>query len=92
VILVLIQPEQKLIAFLLADSGLQQLKPLPEDSQFIHWLGNDTILLRKAKSLAELDIAAGTILPIFEPTGWTVNTVTPGTNIQACEKPDSDLL
>ena len=82
VVLVLMQPEQKRVGFLLADSGLQQTKPLPEGSQFIRWLSNDTILLRKATVLVKLDIAANTNLPVFEPPGWTVNTIIPGTAIQ----------
>lgn len=82
VVLVLARPEQKEVGFLLADSGLQQAQALPERSQFVRWLSDHTILLKKSTGLAKFDIAAGTMLPVFEPQGWTVNTVVPGTAIQ----------
>lgn len=82
VVLVLAQPEQKQVGFLLADSGLQQTQTLPERTQFIRWLSDRTMLLKTSTGLTKFDIGAGTTLPVFEPQGWTVNTVIPGTAIQ----------
>jgi hypothetical protein len=81
-VVVIIQPEQKRLAFLLLETGLQQARSLPEGSQFLRWLSDDTILLKKAAGLARFEIASGTLLPVFEPPGWKVSTIIPGTAIQ----------
>jgi len=81
-VLVILQPEQKRLAFLLSDTGLQQARLLPDGSQFLRWLSDDTILLKQAAGLARFEIASGTSLPVFEPPGWKVSTVIPGTAIQ----------
>ncbi|HEV2447437.1 MAG TPA: TIGR03790 family protein [Candidatus Sulfopaludibacter sp.] len=81
-VLTLLQPEQKRLGFLLVDLAMQRQQSLPEGSQFIRWMANDTILLRSSAGTAKYDIAARTTLPVFAPPGWTVNTVIPGTAIQ----------
>lgn len=82
VVLTLMQPAQKRVGFLLGDSGMAEMRPLPEDSQFVRWLSDGTILLRKAAGLVRFDIVSSTALPVFDPPGWKVNTIIPGTTIQ----------
>ena len=82
VVLTLAHLEQKRVGFWLADSELQQMRALPDGTQFLRWLGNDTILLKNNSGLARFDITAGTVLPVFDPPGWTVNTIIAGTAIQ----------
>lgn len=88
VVLALVQPEQKQVSYLLAGSALQQPQPLAERSQFIRWLSDHTILLRNTTGLAQFDIGSGISLPVFEPPGWTVNTIVPGTAIQLLRAAD----
>jgi hypothetical protein len=80
VVITLVQPEQKRIGYWLSGRSIPA-KPLPDGYQFIRWLDNDTVLVKK-NALAKFDIAAGTLLPIAEAAGWTVNTVIPGTAVQ----------
>jgi len=78
----LVQPEQKRMAFVRTDSKLQLSHSLPEASQFIRWLSDDTILLKKPTGMVQFEIGKDTALPLFEPPGWKVNTIVPGTSLQ----------
>jgi uncharacterized protein (TIGR03790 family) len=82
VALALVQPQEKRVGFMLADSKLQQSQSLPEGSQFIRWLSDDTMLLKTNNGLTQFQIGTRTALPVFQPAGWTVNTIGPGSALQ----------
>ena len=82
VVLALVQPQEKRVGFMLADSKLQQPQALPDGSQFIRWLSDDTILLKTNTGLTQFQIGTKTALPVFQPAGWTVNTIVPGSSLQ----------
>ena len=82
VVLALVEPQEKRVGFMLADSRLQQPQPLPEGGQFIRWLSDDTMLLKTNTGLTQFQIGTRTALPVFQPPGWTVNTIVPGSSLQ----------
>ena len=81
-VLTLLAPEKKQTAFAIANFRLGNLQSLPPETQFLRWLNDKTLLLKAPTGVVEYDITAGTSLPVFEPPGWTVNTIIPGTTIQ----------
>jgi hypothetical protein len=81
VILTLIQPQQKQIACVLAETGSLSAANLPPQTQFLRWLTNGDLLLRNYAGLIEYSIQAHTSLPVASPEGWSPNSVILGTDI-----------
>src|SRR5262249_18638812 len=80
--LALVNVAQKRAAVAIIDSKTQKLLNLPSETQFVRWLSAETILLKGASGLIQYNAVLGTSLPVFQPEGWTVNTIIPETSIQ----------
>jgi len=82
VVMTMLNLERKQAAFAIADVTQLKLQYTPPGTQFLRWLTNGTLLLKTQAGLAVYDISLATSLPVYEPDGWTVNTIIPGTAIQ----------
>jgi uncharacterized protein (TIGR03790 family) len=82
IVLALLNPEKKQIAFAITDLKLQTIQNLPAGNQFLRWLDDKTLLLKNPTALIKYDLTTATSLSVFEPPGWTVNSIIPGTTIQ----------
>jgi hypothetical protein len=80
--LTMLNPQTKQSQFtILATKSLEPRSP-PAETQFIRWLGKDTVLLKGHAGLIEYDTRMRTSLPLFQPEGWNLNNVIPETGIQ----------
>jgi uncharacterized protein (TIGR03790 family) len=77
-----LNPQKKQAAFEIVDTALLKSRSTPPGTQFMRWLNKDTVLLKGPTGLLVYDIGAATSLPVFEPEGWTLNTIIPETAIQ----------
>jgi uncharacterized protein (TIGR03790 family) len=81
-VLTLLNPEKRQASYVVMDNKSLQTQGTPSGLQFLRWLDKSTLLMKTTSGLTEYDISAGTRLPVFEPAGWTVNNIIPGTAIQ----------
>ena len=83
--LALFDPQQKKAGMILADSSLGNLQSLPPETQFVHWLGKDQILLQGAHRLIRHPLTSGEDYTFQMPSDWPISAVggavIPGTEI-----------
>jgi len=82
VVLGLLNQEQKKATYAIFDMKLQKLQNSPPGTQFLRWLTDTTLLLKSQTGLVVYDVSSATSLPVYEPAGWTVNNIMPGTATQ----------
>lgn len=84
--LALFDMQQKQSAMLLTDKKLGSIQPVPAGAQFLRWLGNDEILLKKGDRLTRHPLVPGEDHVFDPPPGWpgpiVSGNVIPGTDIQ----------
>ena len=86
----MVDPEQKKGLVIIANSKLGNLQQLPAGTQFLRWLGKDTILLKGENRLIMHSIAGGEDRS-FDVQGVRSGNVIAGTDIQFLVTPDGRM-
>jgi uncharacterized protein (TIGR03790 family) len=81
-VLNLLNPDKKQTTYLIVDSAVQKVQNSPPDTAVLRWLSKDRLLLKTKSGMAVYDLNTATSIPVFEPDGWTVNSIIPETSVQ----------
>jgi hypothetical protein len=81
VALAIVNQREKKAGIIVTDRYLQDVQMLPGDSEFLRWLGPETILLRGAGSLISHRLTGGPDRAFHVPVGWQ-GTVIPNTSVR----------
>jgi uncharacterized protein (TIGR03790 family) len=79
--LTFVQPEEKRVVFAIADSALTTIHELSPGTQFLRWQDNATILAKRQDGLIQHNLTTGAVTPVSSPSGWSANSVIPGSDI-----------
>lgn len=89
--LTLVDPKKKQVAFFVSDDKLGSVQALPVGLQYLHWLGNDRVLIANQGALISHSIAGGEDRVVGLPEGRNGNVI-PGTEIQFAVTEDARVL
>lgn len=90
VAIALVDPREKKAGIVITDRNLRNVQMLPAGTEFLRWLGPDTVLLKGTDSLISHSLTGEPNRVFHLPAGWG-GTIIPNTSVRVLLSPDGKL-